>query len=254
MVLSTLYRKVLSLTIQSARMSLSPKSVHGYHAKERDVPNEMIDIIRKEQDFIWRREGRAPDILVALGARVPSHDRTVIAEKIPDWLADFRLQATNQTALERSVDAILASLFYLELIGLPQLDELGQYFCRAQIRCRILPSSKAYRNLIERLRERRARFYYDYQSIPCINRQLYDEADRGIAFSRCIDMSLPTLQGSIDVKIDGITRTGHRISNCPYKIQQLVEDQGLHCVFGNKDHKMRYFGSIADLKSKARLI
>ena len=235
-------------------MSLVPKSVHGYHAKERDVPNEIIDIVLKEQDFIWAREGKAPDILVALGARIPPYDQIMTSEKTPDWLADFRRQAANRTRLETSVDILLASQFYVELIGVPQLDELGLLFCRAQIRCRILPSSKAYRHLIERLRERRARFYYEYQSIPCINRQLYDEAGRGIAFSRCIEISLPTLQHSIDVKVDGITRTSQRISNCPYKLQQLIEDQGLHCVFGNKDHKMRYFGSIADLKSQDRFI
>lgn len=227
-------------------MSLSRKSVHGYHAMERDVPNEIIDIILEEQDFLWRREGRAPDILLALGAHIPPYDRTMTSEKTQDWLVDFRLQAANRTRLERSVDTLLASLFYVELIGVPQLDELGLLLCRAQIRCRILPSSKAYRNLIERLRERRSRFYFDYQSIPCINRQLYDEAGRGIAFSRCIEMSVSTLQHSIDVKIDGITSTSRRISNCPYRIQQLVEDEGLHCVFGNKDHKMRYLGSIAD--------
>ncbi len=227
-------------------MALSRKSVHGYHAMERSAPNELIEITFKEQDFLWRRKGKAPDILLALGERVPPCDRALRPEKVPDWLADFRLQAANRTRLESSVDILLASLFYVELIGVPQLDELGSLFCRAQIRCRILPSSEAYQNLIERLRERRARFYYDYKSIPCINRQLCSEASRGIAFSRCIEMSLPSLQHSLDVKIDGITRVSQRISNCPYKIQQLVEDQGLHCVFGNKDHKDRYLGSLGD--------
>jgi hypothetical protein len=235
-------------------MSLSPKSVHGYHAMERDVPNELINISLKEQDFLWKREGKEPDILLVLGERVSPWDRTLRPEKIPDWQIDFRLQTASQSRLESSADILIASLFYLELIGVPQLDELGSLFCRAQIRCRLLPSSEAYPILIERLRERRARFYYEYQSIPCINRQLYDEASRGIAFSRCIEMSLPSLQHNLDVKIDGVTRASQRISNCPYKLQQLVEDQSLHCVFGSKDHKMRYLGSIADPSPQTRFI
>jgi hypothetical protein len=57
-------------------------------------------------------------------------------------------------------------------------------------------------------------------------------------------MSLPTFQHTIDVRINGLTTTSRRISNCPYEVQQLIEDQDLHCVFGNKYHKRTYQGLI----------
>ena len=49
-----------------------------------------------------------------------------------------------------------------------------------------------------------------------------------------------SLSDGIDVKIDGITKMVRSISNCPYKLQTLIEDQGLDCVFGHRDHKKRY--------------
>ncbi|PMD42322.1 hypothetical protein L207DRAFT_632109 [Hyaloscypha variabilis F] len=239
------------LLSQCAKMSLSSKSVHGYHAREKYLPNEMIDIMLEEQDILWKRERKGPDILVALGARVLL-DRAM-SNKTPEWLVDFRLQAASRSR-EKTVDLLTASLFYIELIGMPQLDELGHFYCRAQVRCRISPSSIAYGKLIQRLRESRARFYYDFQSVPCVNQELHDEATRGIAFSRRIEMSVPSLHHSVDVKINGITSTIQRLSNCPYKLQQLVEDQRLHCVFGNKDHKMRYLGTVDDPKPQGRFI
>jgi len=169
---------------------------------------------------------------------------------IPTWIEDFRLR-DNAERLQRSADALLASQFYPELIRVPQLDELGHMFCRIQIRCRISPTTRAYRILIAKLRERRSRFYFDYQSIPCVSQQLHDKAGRGISFSRCIKMSVPTVQHSIDIKIDRITSTSQRISNCPYRVQHLIEDQRLNCVFGDKDHKVRYFSSV---DSTARFI
>ncbi|MAD85477.1 MAG: hypothetical protein CL912_21150 [Deltaproteobacteria bacterium] len=231
-------------------MALSSKSVHGYLANERKLPEETTAITLREQDLIWKRDGRSPDILVALGARSPPYNQPRTSESLPTWMADFRLK-NDAELLSRSTNALLASLFYLELVGVPQLDELGHMFCRLQVRCRIAPTSRAYRILIAKLREHRSRFYFDYQSVPCVSQQLHDEAGRGIAFSRCIEMSVPTLAHSLDVKIDGITSTSQRISNCPYRLQHLIEDEGLNCVFGNKDHKLRYFGP---MNSSARFI
>jgi hypothetical protein len=76
-----------------------------------------------------------------------------------------------------------------------------------------------------------------------VNRQVYDEAARGIAFSRYIRFSVVSLSDEVDIKINGITEQARSISNCPYKIQTLVEDQGLSCVFGHRDYKRRYFGT-----------
>lgn len=49
-----------------------------------------------------------------------------------------------------------------------------------------------------------------------------------------------TFDDEIDVMISGLTTVRKSISNCPYRIQTLIEDSGLNCTFGHKDHKARY--------------
>jgi hypothetical protein len=144
-----------------------------------------------------------------------------------------------------SADGLMAALFYIELIGRPVLKEAG-YACRAQIRCRLLPSKPALKALVDRLARTHAHFYFSYHKIPCISRQLHAEVmSDGEAFSRRFEFSVSSLQDSIDVKIDGVTKRGRSISNCPYTVDTIMRDQGLHCVFGHKDHQERYLGTDA---------
>lgn len=198
----------------------------------------MIRIVINEQDLVWNRKKKNLDLLIAAGSGVPAYEKYEI--NMPR-IFDFRL-AYDKTRLLSSVDALLASLFYVSLMTLPQCNEFGVLVCSIQIRCRVLPPSAAYQDLIARLRVRRARFYFDFQSIPCVNREIIDEAERNIPFNRRVNLSFENHLPSIDIQVHGITRARTSISNCPYDIQQLVEDQGMNCVFGHRDHKERYFG------------
>jgi hypothetical protein len=191
-----------------------------------------------EQDSVWSRARKSPDIFICLGASIEG-DENSARKYSHQWLSDHRLQYNAKDTISHSLDGLLSSLFYIELIGTPLMNAVG-FFCRSQIRCRLMPSQPAFIVLIERLQNTRARFYYDDKSVPCVNPQLYEEARRGIAFSRYIEFSVTSLSDEINVRIDRITGVGRSISNCPYKLQTLIEDQGLNCVFGHKDHKRRY--------------
>lgn len=237
-----------AINSRSGRLGLSFKAGLVYHAKESDPEHATLDITLKEQEAAWAREGKPPDIFVVIGQHVPSYEPAFLLET-PSWLADLR-RHNEVSRLRSSIDILLATLFYVELIGLPRMSELGLFHCQVQIRCRILPSSEAYPILILKLRQRQARFSHDYQSIPCVNKQLQDEADQGTAFSRRFEASIPSLQDTIDVQITGITNRSRSISNCPYKAEDLIRDQGLDCVFGNKDHKLTYFGSIFESRDR----
>lgn len=197
-----------------------------------------MNLTLREQDSIWSRAKKPPDIFVCLGTSI---ERDENPEHYRQWLSDHRLKYNAEDTISFSLDSLSSSLFYIELIGTPLIDTVG-FFCRAQIRCRLMPSQPAFMVLVERLRKIRAHFYYDYRNVPCVNRQLYEEARRGIAFSRYIEFSVTSLSDKIDVKIDGITKISRSISNCPYKLQSLIEDQGLDCVFGHRDHRRRYLG------------
>jgi hypothetical protein len=191
-----------------------------------------------EQDSVWSRARKPPDIFICLGSSIQGDEKPA-KKHSRGWLSDHRLQYDTKDTTDFSLDGLLSSLFYIELIGVPLVDTVG-FFCRAQIRCRLVPSRPAFMTLVERLWRTGARFHYDYKTVPCVNRQLYEEARRGIAFSRYIEISVTSLSDEVDVKIDGITKIGRSISNCPYRLQTLIEDQGLDCVFGHRDHKRRY--------------
>ncbi|KAH0545344.1 hypothetical protein FGG08_000643 [Glutinoglossum americanum] len=215
---------------------VSPKSSRGYQSKDLGTYNDLINLTLWEQDSIWSRVGKPPDIFICPGASIKGHENPT-KNYSRQWLS--RLQYNVKDTITSSLDGLLSSLFYIELIGTPLIDTVG-FFCRAQIRSRLTPSQPAFMVLIERLRKVGARFYYDQKTVPCVNRQLYGETKRGIAFSRYIEFSAASLSDEIDVKIDGITEIGQSISNCPYMLQTLIEDQGLDCVFGHRDHKRRH--------------
>lgn len=198
----------------------------------------MIHIVVAEQDSIWKRKSKRLDLVIAAGTGLPAYERYDL--QLPR-IFDFRLPY-DKTRLLGSVDTLIASLSYIKLATSPRIDESGDLFCCVQIRCRILPPSKAYQELIAKLRRRQARFYFDFQSVPCVNRDIIDESERNIPFTRCVNLLIQDYPPSIDIQIHGITRDRTSISNCPYDVQQLVEDQGLNCVFGHRDHKERYLG------------
>ena len=200
--------------------------------RQSQANNEMINLTLHEQNDLWSRSGRSPDILVVVGDPISGYTES-------PWLYELRLK--NSFNIQRAADAVLASLFYIELIELPQLNEVG-FCCRAIIQCRIPPSSPAYCPILDRLYISKARFYYDYKSIPCVERQTYNTAQQHLPFSRHFEMSVPSMGDEIQVEIDGFTAQRRSISNCPYRVHQLIKDQRLDSVFGHSDHRRRKFG------------
>jgi hypothetical protein len=194
-------------------------------------------IALREQDMIWHRKNKDPDILICLGQNKPMEDE--MQSTPPSWLYDHRLQYNAAKNLSGSRDTSLASLFYLELIALP-LRVKGNFVCHAQIKCRLPPSLPALKVLVEQLRAVEARFSYNKKFIRCINRQVYEEVmSNGEAFSRSFIFSILYMEQSIDVRIDRIIEGQHSISNCPYIVDTLARDQRLYCFFGREDHNRR---------------
>lgn len=202
--------------------------------RECSNKNDLINATLEEQKIIWKRKEKSPDILVVVGA--PTFEYTHTKPSLP--ILDYR---GHHNILNETADRLISSLFYVELVDRPQLCKNG-YFCRIQIRCRLLPSSRGYQKLLEKLRGCDSRFYYDHKSIYCSNRQMEAASKEGIPFRRHCEMTVFRLDGEVDVKINGLTGQKTSISNCPYRLQQMIEDQRLDCVFGCRDHKKRVFG------------
>ena len=91
------------------------------------------------------------------------------------------------------------------------------------------------------------------KSIPCIDQELFKEIKDRLAFSKCIKITVLSLDNVIDIKVDSTLR-GQSISNRPYTINDIITDQGLHRSFGNKDHRRRYRGTSREMPLRQRFI
>jgi hypothetical protein len=198
-----------------------------------------------EQNFLWSRKNKSPDIFLSLGTSI----EVTTAQGDP-WLQGQSLRAWTSFITE----SLIALLFYIELAGLPLLNKVG-FACWVNIRCRLLPSEPHLKALVKQLWDHQACFYYDFQmSIACVDQELIEEVKRGVAFSKHIEITVLSLNDVIDVKIDGITKRGRSISNCPYTVNDIIEDQGLNCFFGHKDHQQRYRGAERGMPRRRRYI
>lgn len=160
-------------------------------------------------------------------------------QAMPNLRQHAKFQAQSNDHVQKCADNILASFFYLELDTLP-IFHRSVFVCKARICCRLTPNNKALRALTRRLKDSKARFYFDSnQHIACIDDDSYKAIEEGAPYYRHITFNVISLEESIDVKIDGISKRARSISNCPYIIQDLIRDEGLDCVFGHRKNKKR---------------
>lgn len=147
-------------------------------------------------------------------------------------------ESRSDEAVQRCADNLLASLFYVQIDEMPVLDQT-LFVCKGKICCRLGPSSKALPELAYRLKD--ANFYLNFhEKIACMDDEMYQAIIcDGKPYCRPIVFNVMSMEDSIDIKIEGLTARARSISNCPYKIQTLVEDEGVDCVFGHRKSKKR---------------
>ena len=198
-------------------------------------------LISWEQDFLWYRTKKAPDILVSFGmsaeTAAKSEYGTLERESSPFYPWPVFRSDDDEGSISSIREALLASLFYVEVVP-PVVLINSRFVCQLQIRCRLAPSP-ALQDLTRQLHTSRARFYYGLQeSILCVDPQLYEEEkNKAIPFSRLVKVTAISRNDTIDIKVDGIINKRQSISNCPYVFKTLVHDQGLDWPFGHRDHR-----------------
>lgn len=293
------------------------KAFRGFQDGGLGGHNNPINLALWEQDTIWSREKKHPDIVLSFGTGfkqtlnpdmdakhedsfwqrrcVPRLFRSFLNSFVGEkrWqevqnsltleaknryhrmniefygeepdLDDFQLmpslqkqatmKALSDNDVQRCADNLLASLFYLELLGPPVLDQT-LFICHCQILCRIGPSHQALRPLINRLMTTGASFYFGFgQKVLCVNEDSYSSVEMGKQFSCPISFMVTSLEDFIDVKIDGITQRGRSISNCPYKVSTLIHDQGLDLVFGSRKRRVRPYPEMKERgRKRSRLV
>ena len=156
-------------------------------------------------------------------------------QAMPALREQIKSVAVSNEAIRRCADNVIASLFYLELREYRPFFDGTEYTCKGQIRCRLKPSSAALQVLITRLKESKAYFCSNFeQKLPCWCDELSDAIEQEVSYQRDIEFKITSFEEFIDIKLDGITQRPMSISNCPYKIETLVKDQGLDQPFGSR--------------------
>lgn len=152
------------------------------------------------------------------------------------------------TLINFMADNLYASLFYVELVtkqpGMP-LFHASPTIGKLRMRCR-LPSGEALVDLVMRLSERRATIHYkcnepNFLTMPALDSDLRAEVRAGGAFVRNFEVEIISPDSIIEVQIDSLISDNRpNISNCPYRLGTLIQDQGLNSAFGHNDHQSRW--------------
>ncbi|KIN05217.1 hypothetical protein OIDMADRAFT_25796 [Oidiodendron maius Zn] len=287
-------------TISALASSATPpyfKPFQGYYDASLGDYNNLIDLALSEQDAVWSRQKKQPDIVVSLGIGFnKNNDPQILGAKqrtiprarpIPRLFHSFsnslveeagkqevqnnlepqarerhhrldfefsgddldldNIQAmsaireqiksilVSNEAISRCADNVIASLFYLELRENQLFFDGTKFLCKGQIRCRLKPSSSALQVLITRLKESKAYFCSNFEHrLDCWYSGESEVVEHEVSYRREIEFKITSFEEFIDIKLDGITHSPMSISNCPYKIETLVKDQGLDLPFGSR--------------------
>ena len=151
----------------------------------------------------------------------------------PDIFVDIAHSMMPET-FEFLSRRFILSLFYIELgRSLSFYSPVEIY--TVNVRCRV-PPGPALMDLMMRLRASNSSLYYGvvgqgYSETRLSMVMLMDRCRAGQAFFVILTIEAMSLDSRIDVGVSSAD-SKEPVSNCPYRIGQLVRDQGLDCVFG----------------------
>ncbi|KAI1181593.1 hypothetical protein F5B17DRAFT_264320 [Nemania serpens] len=135
---------------------------------------------------------------------------------------------------------LISSLFYVELDATPTFYGPVQ-ICYLRICCRV--PGPALLDLLVRLRRSDARLAYRgderCMTIPLCDHALLDSCKDAGSFSLQVEVQVSSIHSVIEIKIQGLPGGSQSISHCPYKLEDLIRDQGLSSAFGTSDHGKR---------------
>jgi hypothetical protein len=114
--------------------------------------------------------------------------------------------------------------------------------CHLRICCRVPPGPALF-DLLVRLRHSKARLTYRGDgpriTIPLCDSALLDHCKGGEPFSLQVKIQVCSVYSAIEIKIQGLQGGPQSISHCPYRLEELICDQGLNSAFGTSDHGKR---------------
>ncbi|GKU05313.1 unnamed protein product [Fusarium langsethiae] len=186
---------------------------------------------------------RSNDITIVIdtGKGAWSNRQTNVAEaRSPDVLVQYHGDIFSNSLFQTISSRLLASLFYIELDTMPDASRSSQY-CAVMLQCRIPPGQPLI-DFLCRLRREKTSFYYQGFGTNEMSEELCTESvlwecERHQPFLRTVILRILSVESEVHIAIDGLDGRKHWVSNCPYKIERLIRDQEMDCVFGRRDRK-----------------
>ncbi|KAH6869642.1 hypothetical protein B0T10DRAFT_523573 [Thelonectria olida] len=159
----------------------------------------------------------------------------------PDFTARYMGGPYDALSFQLSAERMLSCLFYIELLSAPMLYSSPEAAC-IRLLCRLTPGPEM-TNLITGLHLRSARIHYrgaeaQWTGDSLVTPAILARCRRGESFSRVLEVQVSAMDTVLDVRLRDSLMGEQSISNCPYKVEKLIRDQGLDCAFGRRDHRL----------------
>ncbi|KAH7000879.1 hypothetical protein EDB80DRAFT_721123 [Ilyonectria destructans] len=221
-----------------------------YHLKNLDDPkvDKRRSLVSFGKGLTWRMERTASckgmnAVLIFEGHHMTERRaeiHAILRENEPDFTVRYMGGPYNVSSLKSSTKRMLSCLFYIELMSTPMLYSSPETVC-VRLLCR-LPPSPEMMSLIRGLHLRSARIHYrgaeaEWAIESLVTPAILARCRRGESFSRDFEVQVSAMDSEVDVRLHDTLIGEQSISNCPYKVEKLIKDQGLDCAFGRRDHR-----------------
>jgi hypothetical protein len=158
----------------------------------------------------------------------------------PDFTVRYMGGPYNDLSLKSVTQRMVSCLFYIELICSPALYSPPEA-ALVRLLCR-LPHSPEMVSLVRGMFQRGTRVRYrgaeaTWNTDILVTPTILARCRSGDPFSKLFEVQVSAMDTVVDVRLDDNLMGEHNISNCPYKVERLVEEQGLDCAFGRRDHQ-----------------
>ncbi|KAH6658609.1 hypothetical protein BKA67DRAFT_558530 [Truncatella angustata] len=165
------------------------------------------------------------------------HNGTSISHRMLAWMGrspDITIKYNGGSYSDGLVDAIssklISSLFYIELITVPVFRTVPAE-CTVRLLCRVNPGP-TFMNLLMELHQRQTCIQYrsadsQFTETPIFTKKIWSMCSKGIPFAKELDLDVVNMDSLIEVKLDSRAGSPQNISNCPYRIIDLIQDQKL---------------------------
>jgi hypothetical protein len=157
----------------------------------------------------------------------------------PDFTVRYMGGPYNALSLNFVAQRMLSCLFYIEVASRPALYSPPETIL-VRLLCRIPPSGEMI-SLVRSLFQRNTNVRYrgaeaTWTAETLVTPAILAHCRSGEPFLKFLGVQINAMETAVDVRFSDQLIGEQSVSNCPYKLGKLIEDQGLDCSFGRRDH------------------